>query len=164
MPASETLLATFITHHGASSVRPSALRSWLLGIELWHNINGAPWYRENLLHHTIDGAVKNAPSSSSKPKHEPVTLQHLQALHNYLYLSNVFDAAVFAVTCIAFWCCCRLSKLIIDTEFNPDRHIACSAAISCSTASNGIHFTNFHLPHTKTKGSKGDDVNISDSM
>src|SRR5882724_6769936 len=44
MPYSEMLLATFITHCGAGLVGPSTLKSWLLGLELWHNINGAPRY------------------------------------------------------------------------------------------------------------------------
>jgi len=44
MPASEILLSTFITTHGAGSVGKGAVKTWVLGLELWHRINGAPWY------------------------------------------------------------------------------------------------------------------------
>jgi len=163
MPASEALLAMFITHWGAGSVGPGALKSWLLSIELWHNINRAPWHGATLIHHAISGVAKNVPIPSSVLKCEPVILQHLQTLRRCLDLSNVFDAAVFAVACIVFWCCCRLGELVVDIKFEPTCHVAHSVVIACGTASNNIHSANFHLPSTKMKGVKGDDVNVSDS-
>ena len=44
MPASEVLLSTFITTHRAGSVGKGAVKTWVLGLELWHRINGSPWY------------------------------------------------------------------------------------------------------------------------
>ena len=43
MPASEALLTMFITCHGTASVLCSTMCHWLLGLELWHEINGTPW-------------------------------------------------------------------------------------------------------------------------
>ena len=151
MLVSEALLATFITHWGADSVRPGTLKSWLLSIELWHNINGAPWNGAALLCHAISGAAKNKPSPSSVLKPEPVTLQHLQTLCRCLNLSNAFDAASFALACITFWCCCRLGKLIVYIEFEPSCHVSCSVVMAHGTASNSIHFANFHLPSKRGK-------------
>src|SRR5882724_1462664 len=54
MPASEALFTMFITCHATGSVSSSTLRHWLLGLELWHRINGAPW----LSHSTLKWVVK----------------------------------------------------------------------------------------------------------
>ena len=43
MPASEALLTLFIMCHGAASVSASMMQHWLLGLELWHEINSTPW-------------------------------------------------------------------------------------------------------------------------
>jgi len=39
----EWLLSHFITAWGASSVGGGTMRTWLLGLELWHVVNAAPW-------------------------------------------------------------------------------------------------------------------------
>jgi len=44
MPASKYLLCTFVTNHGDGSVGNGTVKSWLLGVELWHHINHAPWF------------------------------------------------------------------------------------------------------------------------
>ena len=43
MPASEALLTMFITCCTTASVSSLTLWHWVLGLELWHEINGAPW-------------------------------------------------------------------------------------------------------------------------
>ena len=107
MPASELLLSTFITSHGAGSVGKGAIKTWLLGIELWHHINNAPWLGGAVLKHAVEGLAKLAPASSRLDKHNPVTIEHLCCLRHHLDLTDSFDIAVFTVMCIAFWCCCR---------------------------------------------------------
>jgi hypothetical protein len=57
----------------------------------------------------------------------------------------------------------RFGELLIDTNFDPVRQISHSVTIKRGVASNGIQYANFHLPSTKTKGLKGDNVRISDS-
>jgi hypothetical protein len=42
MPASEGLLALFVSNEGAGVVAGGTASSWLLGLELWHSVNGAP--------------------------------------------------------------------------------------------------------------------------
>src|SRR5882724_10191911 len=107
MPASEFILSSFVTTRGAGSVGKSAIKSWLLGVELWHRINGAPWHGGAELARCVEGAVKLAPVSSHRAKCDPVTIEHICSLHRNLDLTNSFDIAMFAITCIAFWCCCR---------------------------------------------------------
>ncbi|KAG0707158.1 DNA breaking-rejoining enzyme [Suillus ampliporus] len=116
MPASDHLLAAFI----ASWAR----KYWLAGLHFWHNLHGAPWYGHILLCTSTARLAKLIPSLSKCPRCPPVTLDHMHALFKGLDLLNTFDAAVFAVACVAFWSCCRLGKLVIDSEnsFNPARH------------------------------------------
>ena len=69
---------------------------------------------------------------------------------------------MFAVACIAFWCCCRLGELLIDVRFDPKMHVAHSMNIKWGITSNGSKFINFSVPHTKTKV-EGDTINMFDS-
>ena len=54
MPALKAPLTMFITFHGMASVLESTMCHWLLGLELWHEINGAPWCG----HSTLRWAMK----------------------------------------------------------------------------------------------------------
>jgi hypothetical protein len=102
MPASELLLATFVTTPGAGTVAKGTMDQWILGLKLWHHINNTPWRGSRLLKRAVQGSAAIAPSST-EAKRDPVTLQHLQCLRDHLDLSSSFDAAVFAVACIAFF-------------------------------------------------------------
>src|SRR5882672_5498920 len=78
MPAPEWLLSIFITTCGAGSVGSGSLKTWLLGLELWHIINSAPWRGAGHLKRATQGARCQAPDNSSRPKCLPVTLAHLK--------------------------------------------------------------------------------------
>ena len=62
------------------------------------------------------------PPSSNWNKQIPVMIQHLQALCLHLSLTNTFDAAVFAMACVSFWCQCKLAEMCIDGAFDPSQH------------------------------------------
>ena len=64
MPTSELLLSTFITSHGAGSVGKGTIKTWLLGVELWHHINDASWLGGPVLQWAVEGATRLAPLSS----------------------------------------------------------------------------------------------------
>src|SRR5882724_12041100 len=100
-----------------------------------------------------------APHVSHRPKSDPVTIDHFWALHHHLNHTDTFDIAVYAVTCIAFWCCCRLGELIIDAKFDPKAHVSHSVIITRGVTSNGTKYINFDIPCTKTKAD-GDRINI----
>src|SRR5882724_10606842 len=110
---------------------------WLLGVELWHHINDAPWLGGPVLQCSVKGAARLAPLSSCLDKRDPVMIEHLCCLHWHLDLMNSFDISVFAITCIVFWCCCRLCELLIDSSFDPTAHVSCSAPVKCGIAANG---------------------------
>jgi len=106
MPASESMLSLFIAPCGMGSVSKGAIKSWLEGIHMWHEVNDAPWYGSHIFKRVISGTAKFTPPDSIQPKHDPVTIEHLHLLCHNLDLSNSFDIAIFTLACVAFWCCC----------------------------------------------------------
>ena len=114
MPASELLLSAFIADT-AGSVRSSAINNWLASLHFWHILNAIPWYSQEMLIQMKKGAQKLVPISSECAKCPPTTIKHLHALPNGLDLTNSFDAAIWAIACIAFWCCCHLGELVIPS-------------------------------------------------
>jgi len=58
MPMPEWLLSHFIKNRGARSVGGRAMKTWLLGLELCHIINYAPWHGTGHLKHTAQGVHK----------------------------------------------------------------------------------------------------------
>jgi len=84
------------------------------------------------------------------------------ALNRHLDLTNTFNIAVFALACVAFWCCCHLGELLIDTKFDPDAHVARSTKITRGIAANGTKFANFVIPRSKTSD-KETSIYMSDS-
>ncbi|KAF8199587.1 hypothetical protein BJ912DRAFT_1020182 [Pholiota molesta] len=117
MPASEVLIAGFATAMAAGKVARTTLDNWLAGLHFWHTINGAPWHGRDMLRSVKGGVSKLRP---------PVTIQHLHMLRRGLDFSSSFDAAVWALACVAFWSCCRLGELLIPSRhaFLPMKHVA----------------------------------------
>jgi len=113
MPTSELLLALFVTNCAAGSVASLTVEKWLVGIHCGHQIADALWLGHQFLLQKKKGAVRLVPAASQHARHFPNTLRHLDALCRCLCLSSLFDAAVYAVACIAFWACCCLGKLLI---------------------------------------------------
>ncbi|KAF8586221.1 hypothetical protein K439DRAFT_1341413 [Ramaria rubella] len=152
MPASESLLCTFISKWGAGSVGKGSICTWLEGLKLWHQINSAPGM----------GASLFTPDTSHHAKRDPITFEHIKALCRHLDLTNSFDVAVLAVATIAFWSCCRLGELLINSTFDFLVHVSRSTHIEPGITSNGFKFISVHVPCTKTKP-KGDNIIITDS-
>src|SRR5882724_3092487 len=70
-----------------------------------------------MLKRVVMGASKFMPSDCCQAKCEPVTIEHLKSLHHGLVLSNSFNIAIFAIACVAFWCCSRSFSFIICHAF-----------------------------------------------
>ena len=151
MPAAEPFLCIFITAHGAGKVGKGTLTSWLTGLKLWHTINGAPWLGKAHLSRAVKGATSFAPPSSTRPPRLPVMIDHLRTMKSNIQLSNPFDAAVWAIACIAFWSQCRLIELCVDGLFNPTQHAPKSTPLKSRKTSTGVEYGGFFSPSTKTK-------------
>jgi len=149
MPASEALLTMFITCHGTASVSSSTLHHWLLGLELWHAINGAPWLGHSTLRRAVKAAARLAPHTSRR-KRDPLTIQHLECLRNDLDFEDPFDASVYALACLAFWSQARLGELSFDNAFDPLTHVVRGSLAFGSSSSNRL-YGKCWLPRTKMK-------------
>ena len=110
----------------------------------------------------IKSAISFTPPTSSLPPHLPVKIHHLHILSRHLDLSNTFNASVWAIATVAFWCQCRLNELCIETSFNPTLHASRAACRKHGFASNGIEYRGFFVPSMKTKP-KGDWICWTDS-
>ena len=111
---------------------------------------------------TLKGAAKVALSSSHQAKRDPVTIDHIIALHCSLDLTDAFDIVVFTLACIAFWSCCWLGELLMDLKSDPQAHVTCSTDITRGITANGMKFINFIIPCTKTNAN-GAKINMSNS-
>lgn len=107
MPASDSLLSSFIASHSGNVAR-TTIDTWIAGLSFWHSLNGASWQGGKLLRTICKGAAKLQPKKTEM--RAPVTLAHLHALLNHLDMSNSFDAAVFAVATFGFWGCRRCAN------------------------------------------------------
>ncbi|KAH7903818.1 hypothetical protein BJ138DRAFT_1189120 [Hygrophoropsis aurantiaca] len=163
MPASEALIASF-SASAAGNISSSALNNWLGGLHFWHTVNGAVWNGSDMLRHVRRGLTKLVPLSSKRAKRPPVTLEAMIALRHGLDMSNALDAAVWAVACIAFWCCCRLGELIIPSPntFAALKHVTRTALpLVIHALADTTQFSTFHIPWTKTTGVDGADISIT---
>ena len=95
MPNSESLLSHFIASCGAASVSKSAMQSWLEGLQIWNQINEAPWNGSHSLKRVVMGASKFVPSDFIQARHEPMTIEHLRWLCRGLDLLNSFEIMFF---------------------------------------------------------------------
>ncbi|KAG1842573.1 DNA breaking-rejoining enzyme, partial [Suillus tomentosus] len=156
MPAPDHILASFIASW-AGKVAGSTVQNWLAGIHFWHNLHGAPWHGRTLVRTATSGLTKVVPPSSKRPRRPPVTLEHMHALFQLLDLSNAFDASVLAVAATAFWSCCRLGELVVNSlnTFTPSRHVSRSAPLRRGVTATGVDFIVLTIPWTKTSHGEG---------
>ena len=150
MPALEWLLSIFITTRGTGSVWGGTLRTWLLGLNLWHVLNNSPWHGSTHLKRSIQGLSSAAPTLSTCPKCPLVTLAHLLALRNTLDLENTFDVAVFATVTVAFWCQWCLNEVCITSMLNPLLHITWACQQKSGKTASNIAYHSFWAPFMKT--------------
>ena len=150
MPTSEAIPTLFIAAKGAHRVLATTIKHQLLSLELWHTVNGAPWLRASALKHALKASVSLAPTSSTRPKRTPITIDHIRSLRCHLDFTDPFEVTVFAVACVMFWAQACLGKLIFDGMFDPALHASRrDFTLSCSTS--GRCYGKLWVPQTKMK-------------
>jgi hypothetical protein len=130
----------------------------LAAVRAWHILNDVPYAGSLRLNYVLKGIDNLAPDAA--PPRPPITLDMLDLLHVNLDLSSPFDAAVFATATTAFWGQCRLGEVLSKWERSFDPSLIPSVkhlGDPCTPPGSRI----LHLPWTKTKGAKGDDVFVS---
>lgn len=116
-----------------------------------------------MLRHVKAGVSKLVPDTSRRAKRPPVTIEHMHALRCGLDLSSSFDAAVWALACVAFWSCCRLGELLINSRnsFDPRKNVARDCLFSTIVRPHGPSSVSFHIPWTKTTHELGADIVVT---
>ena len=163
MPASVSLLSTFLSSR-AGSCSESTAHGWMAGLAAWHELNGAVWNGGAAeITRVQKGVKKLVPTSSKRPPRPPVLEEHLLILRHHLDLTNSFDAAVFAIACVAFWSICRLGEMLIPSRhtFKPDLHVSRAATVRRSATRDGNPFVVYHIPWTKTTQGAGAEISIT---
>ena len=109
---------------------------WPLNPEVGHQSNSLPLPLPRL-HYTDASKAASllAPTIECRP-HDPVTIQHLKQLHTCLNFDDPFDAAVFAIACLAFWLQAQLGELLFEATFDPQLHITCGSIMFGMSSSN----------------------------
>ncbi|KAJ7473479.1 DNA breaking-rejoining enzyme [Mycena latifolia] len=158
MPASEATLSLFISSVGAGHVASGTVGSWLSGLQLWHQLNSAPWLGGEILLRAKKGVSKLAPPSFHRLPRDPVSFNHMLVLREVLDLSNTLDSAIWAAVTSAWRGCARLGELLVGsvTSFTPARNVTHRCQMKRGSTSNGHKFLKLKLPWTKTQLAAGD--------
>lgn len=157
-PASSTLILLFIAN-AAGSYSGKTIANYVFAIRAWHILHGQPWQPNPLeLKAALDGSTALTPSSSQRPKRQPLTILFLTTAATSLDLTAPFDVAFFACLTVAFYSISRLGELTVPSlqAFDPEQH---PKRFNLSTRSdrNGIIVHVLRLPVTKT-ARQGEDI------
>jgi hypothetical protein len=162
-PASDVLLAAFVSSW-CGQISDKTVDGWLSGIRKHHDYMGAPWKGDFLLATVLQTIEKQVLTTSRRPPRPPASYAHIEALAKDLdFTSNCFEAAVFAIACVAFWGICRLGELTIPSinTFDPQFHASRSSPLDRRTLENGTRYLVWHIPFDKVKREHGADINLT---
>jgi len=156
MPASNILLAAFISEH-SGTCSGSCITNWMSGLKAWHDFNGAPWHGDSRLVHLTRSTANKEGKKFSRPQRNPITLDHLRALRSRLTLSDPLHAATWAIACCAFWGCRRLGELTIPSHsaFDAKFHVTRNIILKNKFDSNVLKSVSFPIPWTKSAKERG---------
>ncbi|KAJ6596278.1 DNA breaking-rejoining enzyme, partial [Mycena vulgaris] len=165
MPASHLLLAAFIANH-TGKVGGGTVKSWMSGIKAWHDVNGAPWLRENRWVELARCMANKLGTAFKCAQRGPVTVQHMIALRAALNLSLPFDAAVWAIACACFWGCRRLGELTVPgiDKYDPKLHASRGTSITHIHHSSTTPATAVKLPWTESTREQGATMTTSKTL
>jgi len=93
MPASEALLAQFITAF-AGITASKTLDNWMAGLQFWHIVNGATWHASAMAHHTRRGFSKMVPPSARRAVTIRLAPSYFSFLFYHCITSRPLTAAV----------------------------------------------------------------------
>jgi hypothetical protein len=157
-PASSALILLFVAN-AAGSYSGKTIANYVFAIRAWHVLHGQPWQANPLeLKAALDGAMALTPTSSQRPKRQPLTILFLTTAAAHLDLAAPFDVAFFACLTVAFYSISRLGELTVPSlrAFDPDRHPK-RTNLSTRSDRNGILMQVLRLPVTKT-ARQGEDI------
>lgn len=115
-----------------------------------------------MLEKVLRGVERATPSSSIRVQRPPITIDMLRILHSELDHTNSLDAAIMAAASLAFYSQLRLGELLPQVEdlksFDPRLH---PVVANIGAAHSAAGSRSLHLPWSKTKRSRGEDVVVA---
>ncbi|PPR01104.1 hypothetical protein CVT24_000412 [Panaeolus cyanescens] len=159
-PAHETALCAFAASFlGQYSI--STVRNKLSGLKSFHVAHNMQWNESPRLKAVLRGIQRATPSSSIRPKRQPITTSMLTKLISQLNPHDSLDVCVAACATTAFWGQCRLGELLPTSASisHPNiRDLPSRSHLRRSASSKHRNsFFKLYLPKTKTQF-KGDVV------
>lgn len=159
-PASAEMLQDF----AASYLRKKGSRgisAKIYGVRAFHIQNRLPWNTTTQLKYILEGVRREAPADDQKEARRPVTKERLMMLEEGLDETDPKDIAVMAMASVAFFAQLRLGEILPPTEkpgrFDPRKNpVVGNLGEGLSRKGSRT----LHLPWTKTKKEKGEDVVI----
>ncbi|KAJ7573838.1 hypothetical protein C8J56DRAFT_981098 [Mycena floridula] len=162
LPAPQDLLCAYASSF-MGRLAASTVKAKLRALKKLHLWKGLRWAGGDKLDAVVEAVGRKAPASSRKEKRPPVTLEMLLMLATGLCIyTSALDACIFMVACVAFFCQIRLGELLnskrdpisFDPEINPTgRHL--------KPPSTKLGSRILHIPFSKTRLEKGDDVVVA---
>ncbi|KAG2157552.1 hypothetical protein DEU56DRAFT_722559 [Suillus clintonianus] len=155
-PASEDLLCVFAASR-AGGLSGNTVHNQLMALKAWHAFNNAKWQGGSRLHYLLNGVADLTPNSSKLPLRPPVSHSMLSYLASSLNSSNHLDVCCLAAATITFWGQLRLGEIL-----SPWENLFIASRVSCrsdlGTAFNDNGSRRLHLPFTKVKKTRGEDI------
>ena len=107
----------------AGSLAGSMINNYINRIRTWHIIHCIMWSIDYLaIEMVMCAATVSAPSKSSKPPRQPVTITYLTAILSHLNKDDPLDAVVAACITTMFWLVSQLGKFTVKTLRSQEKH------------------------------------------
>lgn len=138
------------------------MRGKISAVKVYHEKRGLAWYGGEKLRRVLKGVENATPASSFREQRPPVTTKMLRMLHMGLDLRDGLDAAVLAIANTSLYGQLRLGEILPRVEklekFDGTRQPAVS---NLSRPFSAAGSRTIHLPWSKTKRARGEDVVIT---
>ena len=156
-PVDDLILKTFVaTLAGIYSA--TAISNYISAVKAWHIVHRVQW---NIggpeMDAIVKGAKQMAPTSSTREKREPMTVEYISKLYPEFSTTVPLDLAVFACLTSAFWSTARLGELTVKNlaAFDPKLHVKRSD-LGESIDRRGLKVTTIQIPRTKSNSTGGE--------
>lgn len=160
-PSSQSLLCAFAASY-FGKLAGGTVRGKISAVKVYHEQRELPWAGGEKLRRVLKGVENATPASSIRAQRPPVTTDMLRLLHKKLDQSVGLDAAVLAVANMSFYGQLRLGEVLprveslekFDGTLQP-------VMLNLSEPFSAAGSRTIHLPWSKTKKARGEDVVIT---
>ncbi|KAJ3723844.1 hypothetical protein C8R42DRAFT_578085 [Lentinula raphanica] len=159
LPASENTLCNYAVSF-AGTVSGGTVKSKISSLKSWTILEGHPWLGGARLKKVLGGVDRATPSSSLRPKRQPVLPKHLRVLHDNLSANSGLDLCVAAAAKVMMYGQLRSGE-VLPTNSDVLRYDSTKMPLASHLGPlNSSGSCCLSLPSTKTSQNRGDEVLI----